>query len=185
VFQKILRFRARNAARRKRNELETKGRNLMKRLMSLGIALLVLGAACGGSSDEGSPTGGTGGGTGTPPAQRPSCGAVSCQIGQYCEDARASRCVDGCLSNQDCASNQTCDTSNKRCVNNVAATSQGQRCSQACDKARNCNAITAAQNSMCKSKCLTNPNMTDEIRKTIADCAEAATCSNILTCFGA
>ncbi len=36
------------------------------------------------------------------------CGTASCAAGQYCADSRVSNCTPGCLSDQNCADNQTC-----------------------------------------------------------------------------
>jgi hypothetical protein len=39
------------------------------------------------------------------------CGSATCQPGQYCYDSNTSFCSNGCLSNVNCAADQTCDTS--------------------------------------------------------------------------
>jgi len=62
------------------------------------LGVLVLAAACGGADSSNLRSGVT------------VCGsaAVTCQAGQYCSDARFAECSVGCLSNDNCASDQTC-----------------------------------------------------------------------------
>lgn len=123
----------------------------------LGVLGLAAGlVAC--SSDAGSSSGGSSQGSdsgapaasGTGAAASPrgvtSCGSFPdnqpkrCQAGQYCADERVSRCETGCLSDDNCASNQTCDKSSGgsvgACLNTAPATTTS--CADLCKKAKAC-----------------------------------------------
>ncbi len=82
----------------------------------------------------------SGGSTGTT-----TCGAQQCEAGQHCENLL---CVNGCLTDSNCASNQTCqdinaDTSIGTCKNN--ATTPTKDCNALCEKAQACQDPNAAQ----------------------------------------
>lgn len=66
--------------------------------------------------------------------------AVSCPPGQYCADSVLSMCENGCLSNENCASDQTCEKADGEdvgtCQNNDATTTgaEGPTEEEFCDK---------------------------------------------------
>lgn len=96
------------------------------------------------AADSGAPSSGAaaGGQSGvTACGSFPDNQAKSCQAGQYCSDERISRCQDGCLSDNNCAGNQTCDKSGGSntgtCLNVAPATTTS--CADLCKKAKACN----------------------------------------------
>lgn len=142
-------------------------------------------SGCGGSDSSSS------GGNGNPPPQRgvTTCGTVSCQLGQYCWAPQASICRDGCLTDQNCAANQTCNTGavNPTCVNVTASpTPPTPRpvptgCKATCQKAFGCGKITATVYAGCNAQC---DRATPTQSQMVADCGSVATCDNILSCLG-
>lgn len=157
--------------------------------------LLVAFVACGGEGDaDPGPTGGT-----DPQQGFTSCGnfpdmvAKSCQPGQYCADAAFSECKAGCLSNVNCASDQTCQKAagetTGACQNNATTTSSSSasssssgggggnnlaRCQDACKKMLQCGLLDAADGAQCTNEC---SEASDVEQKTIADCVEPWTCN--------
>ena len=71
----------------------------MSKIEGVVLSVLFLSVACGGGADSSVRSGVTECGT-----------AVSCQAGQYCSDPRFAECSVGCLSNNNCAGDQTCVT---------------------------------------------------------------------------
>lgn len=153
-------------------------------------AILVLGlvtAGCGGDDSDGE-GGGLGGGSGgssgntagsggggdtrngiTPCGNFPDQQAKSCQAGQYCEDEILSKCTAGCLSNTNCASNQTCEKASGADVGSCQNMATSTDCGPVCDRVLACdNSITrpmcvqfcAGFNEACK-KCILAANCTD------------------------
>lgn len=98
-------------------------------------------------ADSGAAGGGGAGGGSSGRTGVTACGSFpdnqpkSCQAGQYCSDERISRCQAGCLSDNNCAGNQTCDksggTNTGSCVNVAPATTT--TCADLCKKAKACN----------------------------------------------
>jgi hypothetical protein len=109
----------------------------------LGIALF----ACASSKPSDS------GGTGTGRTGVTTCGGVQCQAGQYCENIS---CVNGCLSDNNCAGNQACvksATSSSTvgsCMN--AMTTTNTSCTDLCKKAIACG-VTQTQ-TQCENACI-------------------------------
>lgn len=110
-------------------------------------------------SAEGDDTGTPDGANGTTPCAPPGLDTV-CQAGQYCEDAVLAMCTNGCLSNENCTSEQTCikepgmDVGS--CQNMLDDVSQADFCEKmlTCDvageiSAEYCGLIYAGTNSTC------------------------------------
>jgi hypothetical protein len=80
--------------------------------------------------------------------------AKSCQAGQYCDDEGFSKCLNGCLSDTNCASNQTCEKASAtkvgNCINKTTPTATS--CTDLCKKAIGCKAQTTQP--MCEAACL-------------------------------
>lgn len=86
------------------------------------------------SSSGGSSSGGSSDRTGVTPCGTFGGSAKSCQAGQYCSDETLSKCDSGCLSNTNCASDQTCkkgDGNVGNCVN-VPTTGVGAQVGATC-----------------------------------------------------
>ncbi len=120
---------------------------MYKSIGILGLFLASLGLACSSSGTTGSSSGASGttssssGGT----SGVTSCGtfgnsAKSCQAGQYCKDETLSICENGCLSNNNCAADQTCDKTSGatvgNCVNKAPTTTT--TCADLCKKGKAC-----------------------------------------------
>jgi len=114
-----------------------------------GILIVAFGlmavAACGGDGDDNGDgngdgdTGGEGGGDGdSGRSGTTSCGIQNCESGQHCYNMV---CVDGCLSDNNCASNQACedadpDTHIGTC--RTKTTQASKDCEAFCSKAQAC-----------------------------------------------
>lgn len=85
-----------------------------------------------GESDDGTNDSGGGGGSTdcTPPGFEDS--PTLCQAGQYCADSTLAVCEGGCLSNQNCADDQSCEipsgASEGVCVNQGSAVTEEDFC---------------------------------------------------------
>ncbi len=162
-------------------------------VMSLSVLALVACDASGG-----------GGGGGAMPTGAQACGTtfegapVVCKAGQYCQDQNLAICESGCLSDDNCASNQTCvktSGANVGACQNVSSPEpdvtstpdQGPGptdtpCRSACDEARTCGFLSATEVAACKQGC----DFDAQLAQAIADCVDAAGCSAELPeCFGA
>lgn len=109
-----------------------------------------------------------------PPATT-SCGTVNCAVGQYCQDPTLAICQNGCLTDSNCASNQTCQktagATTGACVNKVVEppTPTGN-CDAFCSKSMACNpSITAAQ---CEQVCA-------GLNDTCKSCIAGANCASL------
>lgn len=113
------------------------------RMLACGVltGIMVL-AACGDDGDDGNDEGGdgdsSGGGGGKGEGGTTTCGLQTCESGQYCSNMI---CLDGCLSDKNCASNQTCEDMNEdthvgTCRNKPQQATKD--CDAFCDKAEAC-----------------------------------------------
>lgn len=162
---------------------------MLTRTHLMAVALVFgLGVAGCGSDDDGGSNNGTGGassgtggassGTGgssstgngvTPCGNFPDSQPKSCQAGQYCADEIISDCQNGCLSNTNCASDQTCEKSAGEDVGTCQAVQGSTECAPVCAKLQACDpSITQAMcdqfcagtNEACKT-CVVNANCTN------------------------
>jgi hypothetical protein len=120
--------------------------------------VLLLALCLTGCGDDGSDPGDSGGGSGSGGASGSGaagagdtpCGVSRCEAGQHCNNGL---CVDGCLSDSNCASNQRCedidDLSHIGTCRNVA-TAPAKDCQTFCAKAAACMDPEAA---LCEQKC--------------------------------
>lgn len=144
------------------------------------LALLVLPSAC--TSDDGSDTkgedesggngdgDGDGGGDGVTDCTPPGLPTVECAAGQYCADPVLAVCENGCLSNANCLSDQTCvkaDGENVGTCQNMAG--EGPTEQEFCDKLlvcdpsgtmELCSMIYAGTNATCH-QCIVDGNCGD------------------------
>lgn len=117
----------------------------------MNLSKLVLVAACSflfacGSDDSGDDDGGN-----EAQAGFTECGDLTCQPGQHCSNLL---CLDGCLSNVNCAADQTCtdiDSASKlgTCQNDEGP-GPGKDCDTFCEKSGACNGPTGEQ---CQQVC--------------------------------
>ncbi len=141
-----------------------------------GFAFLFLTLA-GGCSDGSGSSSGPSGSTTVGQTGVTACGSVagqpsSCQAGQYCADETFSRCVNGCLSNANCASDQECKKAGGEndgtCQNKTSAPPTGVDCAAFCDKATacgvtsttSCDQVCKAVSSACRA-CVVDANCND------------------------
>lgn len=109
----------------------------------------------------------------TPCGNFPDQQAKFCQAGQYCADMTFSECVNGCLNNANCASDQTCikaaGENAGTCQNNPGNTS----CEDVCDRVLACDPSTPRQ--FCAEQCV---GFNEECKTCLVDvnCIEADTC---------
>ncbi len=108
------------------------------------------GAESDGGSDGSAGTGGEGGNGVTP------CGmfgdqAVNCQAGQYCSDEVLNICENGCLSNTNCADEQTCEKAAGEDVGSCQMPMEGIDCADVCSKLQACDPSTTQE--MCDQFC--------------------------------
>lgn len=140
--------------------------SLQKLLFSFSVAaFLVLPAACvSESDDDGDPDTSQNGQT--PCGSFPDDQPKTCQAGQYCADEIFSECVNGCLSNTNCASDQVCDKPAGLDVGTCQGEGTTVSCADVCAKLQACDpSITQAQcdqfcagtNETCKS-CVVGAN---------------------------
>ena len=74
-----------------------------------------------------------------------------CQAGQFCEDSDLRICADGCLADNNCASNQTCDKSgggNVGTCQNTGGNNGGTSLEAFCDKIMACD--SSVSSAMCE-----------------------------------
>lgn len=130
-------------------------------IAQLKASLLLLGAfafagslACGGDDGETSDgdgtestsastggTGETGTADGVTDCTPPGLDEVVCQAGQYCADSVLGQCENGCLSNDNCTSEQVCDKADGENVGscqNTEDTGSGPTEEEFCDKLLTC-----------------------------------------------
>ncbi len=143
---------------------------------------LALAVSCGGSDRRSGgggggnpPSGGEGEGEGSPARTGVTeCGGVQCQAGQYCDNLI---CENGCLSNDNCAGDQTCQKEageNEGTCQNVVAEGEGEpegvSLADFCTKVKACNPATTdalceqmynGVNEACR-QCIVNANCSDE-----------------------
>jgi hypothetical protein len=122
-----------------------------KRAMIVLTALAVLGCGSGDSDDGGGSGGNTGTAGGNPDQGFTDCGVQRCQPGQHCNNLV---CVNGCASDVNCASGQTCQDID---ADLRTGTCQGSSvppptkdCDAYCAKAAACQSPTV---SMCEQEC--------------------------------
>lgn len=113
-----------------------------------------------------------------------SCGASTCQPGQYCRDDILADCRNGCLSDLNCTDNQFCDkgtTNDGVCQNkapnntnnNNTNTDQIQRCRTACEDAQACGLFDVPTTVECTTGC---GGLSDPQAKALADCVDNESC---------
>lgn len=122
----------------------------------------------GGTAGSGGGTAGSGGSTSangvTPCGNFPDLIAKTCQAGQYCADEGFSECKVGCLSNTNCADNQTCEKAAGADVGACQNVTSGVSCADFCAKITVCDSsITMAQ---CNEVC---PGFNDTCKKCVVD----------------
>lgn len=94
---------------------------------------------------------------------------TTCQPGQYCADPNLADCVPGCLSNVNCAADQSCSIPSGEsigsCVNDAASISEADFCMKllTCDPSgtmEQCSTIYTATNATCH-ECIISENCGD------------------------
>jgi len=158
------------------------------------VSSLLIGlVACGGGETSGETGGGSGGSGGSKPGFT-ACGDYpdnqpkTCQPGQYCSDEKFSDCSTGCLSNVNCASDQTCvkaaGQDEGTCQNNSTSTTstgmttdQLARCKAACTKLLQCSLIDAGEGAQCDNEC---NGLSESQQKAFADCVDPWTCASAI-----
>jgi len=131
------------------------------------------GTTAGAGSTTGGTSGTTGGGTGgngiTACGNFPDQQPKSCQAGQYCADEGFSECLNGCLSNVNCTSDQSCIKEAGQNVGTCQTVQGSVPCDTVCSKLKACAPATtdemcdqfcAGTNDACKT-CVANANCTD------------------------
>ncbi len=119
------------------------------------------------------------------------CGTIKCSPGQFCDDPRFSACLNGCLSNVNCASDQECKkaagNTDGSCVNKASTTNpppMGEAlaaCQAACDKSQTCGYFGPGDVVDCKSGC---SQLSGVAQQALADCVKNASCTSTLpSCF--
>ncbi len=106
------------------------------------------------------------------------CGSERCSPGQYCSDPTLRDCTKGCLSNENCASDQYCNTEEERCENiTEKMPGDGANCDAFCDRAIDDCGLNVSQ-AECEQTC-----------RGLADacvaCAIEASCDDETTCLSA
>lgn len=130
-------------------------RNVTAGFLVLSIAAAICGACASNS------TGGTSSGSSGPASGRTgvtTCGAQSCQAGQYCLNLA---CVPGCGSDDNCAANQTCQKNSGQNVGSCQAAATPapakdcpafiKKCTTCGDSASNCTAACEVVTAECIS----------------------------------
>jgi hypothetical protein len=154
-------------------------------LACLGLVSFIF-AACG-SDDPGTPAAGSGGGNGvggsgqagtggggnpsngvTPCGNFPDQVAKSCIAGQYCEDEIFSKCANGCLSDTNCTSEQTCAKSATN-VGSCQAKVAGKDCPAFVTKCKACE--PTATDAKCQQLC-------DGVSTECVNCVKDANCTD-------
>lgn len=132
----------------------------------------------GGGGDTGGGGGGDTGGGRTPCGNFPDLQDKFCQAGQYCEDMTISSCASGCLSDNNCANNQTCakeDGENVGSCQNKPG-SVDAACDAVCAKMQACDPMVTAE--QCNQFCA---GVSSECRACVADanCADPEECWSV------
>ncbi len=98
------------------------------------------------------------------------CGSAVCQACQYCFDETFNDCSNGCLSNTNCAGDQTCQKGAGEDVGSCQNNGGGHNCAalctklQACDPSVTqgmCDQFCAGTNATCQ-QCILDANCSDE-----------------------
>ena len=134
------------------------------------------------------------GGSSTTPLQQgyTACGSVTCSPGQNCANPSLSVCEEGCISDANCLSGQTCDPNGfptRICIGSslpdagVPQTDGGTdtlaACRAACEHFQTCG-LAAAEAAQCRTDCAT---LTEDQRAAIAVCGDTA-CTSVTSCLG-
>lgn len=166
----------------------------MKRFAMAAICVLLF-VACGGPGKNNSNTNDNTNATSNsntnsqPPQQGfTECGSIKCQPGQYCYDPNLDDCRSGCLSNINCASDQTCEKGVAKvgnCKNKTTTqppTDALQACKDACDKLQKCELLAVAETVGCKNDC---SSLTTTEQETFSTCVKDWSCvgSSLPTCL--
>jgi hypothetical protein len=155
------------------------------------ICFFVLAAGCGGESSDTA--------TASEDEDRgfTSCGGFQeCQPGQYCYDDTFGECLSGCLSNENCAFDQTCDKvpgdNVGTCQNEGSGggaealdcpNDESSACMHGCELLDFCGALTPAEYAQCEAICAASGDAPEV--QSVVTCAENACedgCAGIETC---
>ncbi|MDI1450158.1 hypothetical protein [Polyangium sp. 6x1] len=141
----------------------------------LALALGAFGGGCQSSSSE-TPQKGPG---------YTECGDVTCSPGQHCEQPSVSICEEGCLTDENCPTQQICDpnaSTFRQCIGSSTTNPPPDSlaaCKAACDHFQTCG-LAADETAKCRTDC---EGLTEDQRAAIANCGDTA-CSSLPSCLG-
>ena len=129
-----------------------------------------------GSNAAGSTGGGNNTGNGTTTCGDFPDGPKSCQAGQYCLDQTFSRCESGCLSDMNCASNQTCQKATGETTGSCQNKPMSTECGPVCDRLLPCE--QGITRDMCLQFCA---GFNEQCKQCIlgANCTAPETCQDL------
>jgi len=181
-----------------KHNFDSRERDMMLTRSTLIVAVVaVLGlasAGCGGNSGSPAPNNGAAGNGGgnnaagsnstynnNPGNGITACGDFpdgpkSCQAGQYCSDQTFSRCEAGCLSDTNCASNQTCQKASGATTGSCQNKPTSTDCGPVCDR------ILPCETSLPRNTCL---QLCAGFNEACKQCILGANCNNPEACEAA
>jgi hypothetical protein len=119
------------------------------------------------------------------------CGDVTCSPGQHCEQPSVSICEEGCLTDENCPTNQICDpdaTTFRQCIGSSSSSSSTgmppvdslAACKAACDHFQTCG-LAAGDAAKCRTDC---EGATKDQQTAIGNCGDDIACSAVPGCLG-
>lgn len=117
-------------------------------LLAIGLACLAAVAGCGGGGPAESADGGQ-----KLLAGETQCGNAICQAGRYCENSNSSVCLNGCASNNNCATGETCEKVGIQTIGTCKGGAAPVDCGAICDKLKVCSPDDFPGQTECVTKC--------------------------------